>query len=96
MNDYDYCSKCYKVCDYLDLKSYNLKWYCNKCYIEETSEDPIAAGTSLYELCDYDYCSKCGELFDYLDLKPYNLKWYCECCYKEVAVVDAIAMSKTK
>ncbi|GIU71372.1 MAG: hypothetical protein KatS3mg003_0851 [Candidatus Nitrosocaldaceae archaeon] len=31
---YDYCSKCGKLFDYLEMKPYNLKWYCNKCYNE--------------------------------------------------------------
>lgn len=39
LNDYDYCSKCGKLFDYLELKPYNLKWYCRKCYKEIVTVD---------------------------------------------------------
>jgi len=42
MNDYDYCSKCNRLFDYLDLKPYNNKWYCNKCYHEIKEADAEA------------------------------------------------------
>ena len=84
LNDYDYCSKCKKLCDYLDLKPYKLKWYCKKCYIEATVEHPEEISINFYELTDYDSCSKCHKLFDYLSLKPHDLKWYCHDCYKEI------------
>ncbi len=31
---YDYCSKCGKLYDYLELKPYQLRWYCKQCYDE--------------------------------------------------------------
>lgn len=45
MNDYDYCSKCNRLFDYLDLKPHNLKWYCKKCYKQVIAEEPVAKYT---------------------------------------------------
>mgnify|MGYP001031577090 CR=1 FL=1 len=32
---YDYCSECGRLFDYLTLRPYDLKWYCDKCYEEK-------------------------------------------------------------
>ncbi|MGH9877695.1 MAG: hypothetical protein ACRD38_13025 [Nitrososphaerales archaeon] len=45
MNDLDYCSRCNRLFSYLDLKPYDLKWYCKKCYKEVIAEEPVAKYT---------------------------------------------------
>lgn len=93
LNDYDYCANCNKLCDYLDLKPRNLRWYCKKCYKETAEDYPVVITLNLFELNDYDPCSKCGKIFDYLDLKAHNLKWYCNECYMEITRIDAAAVA---
>jgi hypothetical protein len=42
MNDYDYCTACNGIFDYLDLKPYELRWYCRKCYKEIRRKEALA------------------------------------------------------
>jgi len=42
MNDYDYCSRCNGIFDYLDLKPHEFRLHCRKCYKEIKRKEALA------------------------------------------------------